>query len=84
MVHWESKISWNVTTIHRCARDVAGIWAYKKHLTFSPGSPLIIESYQAKLAKFVVRKNCFQLPIDWQLDPALIRDLIHARLAEPN
>src|SRR2546423_11928825 len=32
----ESKISWNMPTIHRKGRYVAGICAYKHHLTFAP------------------------------------------------
>ena len=39
----ESKISWNVPTIHRNGKYVVGVCAYKHHLTFSPWSPRIIE-----------------------------------------
>lgn len=78
----ESKISWNVPTIHRAGKYIAGICAYKNHLTFSAWSPQIIAEFKPRLTSFVVWKNCFQLPIDWQIDPELISDLIRARLAE--
>jgi len=39
----ESKISWNVPTIHRNGKYVVGVCAYKHHLTFSPWSPRIVE-----------------------------------------
>ncbi len=39
----ESKISWNVPTIHRNGKYVVGVCAYKNHLTFSAWSPRIIE-----------------------------------------
>ncbi len=78
----ESKISWNVPTIHRQGKYVAGVCAYKRHLTFSPWSPKIMEDFKARLAKFVVFKNCFQIPVDWDIDEALVKDLVRARLAE--
>ena len=78
-----SKISWNVPTIHRDGKYVAGICAYKNHLTFSPWSPQIIADFKEKLEKkFEVKQNCFQLPVDWKLDRKLIKELVKARLAE--
>jgi len=35
----ESKLSWNVPTIHRNGKYVVGVCAYKDHLTFSSWSP---------------------------------------------
>src|SRR5437667_4098749 len=78
----ESKISWNVPTIHRNGKYVAGICACKNHLTFSPWSPRVIEDFKARLGKFVVWKNCFQIPVDWEIDRKLLKDLVRARLAE--
>ena len=78
----ESKISWNVPTIHRKGKYVAGICAFKHHLTFSAWSPRVIEDFKVRLAKFVVWKNCFQIPVDWKIDRKLVKDLVRARLAE--
>jgi uncharacterized protein YdhG (YjbR/CyaY superfamily) len=78
----ESKISWNVPTIHRKGKYVAGICAYKHHLTFSAWSPRVIEDFKVRLGKFVVWKNCFQIPVDWKIDRELVKDLVRARLAE--
>jgi uncharacterized protein len=78
----ESKISWNVPTIHRNGKYVVGLAAYKNHLTFSPWSPRVIEDFKAKLGKFVVKANCFQIPVDWKIDKKLVKDLVRARLAE--
>ena len=63
----ESKISWNVPTIHRKGKYVAGVCAYKHHLTFAPWSARVIEDFKVRLRKFVVFKNCFQIPVDWEL-----------------
>ncbi len=78
----ESKISWNVPTIHQNGKYVAGICAYKNHLTFSLWSPRVIEDFKARLGKFVVFMNCFQIPVDWKIDKKLVKDLVRARLAE--
>ena len=78
----ESKISWNVPTIHREGKYVVGVCAYKHHLTFSPFSSHVIEDFKLKLQKFVLKKNCFHIPIDWEIDEELLKDLVQARLSE--
>jgi uncharacterized protein YdhG (YjbR/CyaY superfamily) len=78
----ESKISWNVPTIHRNGKYVAGICAYTHHLTFSAWSPRAIEDFKVRLGKFVVWKNCFQVPVDCENDRELVKDLVRARLDE--
>ncbi|HEX7286764.1 MAG TPA: DUF1801 domain-containing protein [Candidatus Angelobacter sp.] len=78
----ESKISWNVPAIHRNGKYVAGLAAYTHHLTFSPWSPRVIEDFKVRLRKFVLFKNCFQVPVDWDIDKKLVQDLVRARLAE--
>ena len=78
----ESKISWNVPTIHRNGKYVVGLAAFKHHLTFSAWSPRVIEDFKVRLGKFVVWKNCFQIPVDWKIDRKLVKDLVRARLAE--
>src|ERR1700704_7128586 len=76
----ESKISWNVPTIHRNGKYVVGVCAYKHHLTFSPWSSHVIEDFKVRLGKFVFFKYCFQIP--WEGDREWVKDLVRARLAE--
>ena len=78
----DSKISWSVPQIHRNGKYVAGICAYKHHLTFAPWSARVIEDFKVRLGKFVVWKNCFQIPVDWKIDRKLVKDLVRARLTE--
>ena len=42
----------------------------------------MIEEFKERLGKFVVFKNCFQIPVDWEIDRKLVMDLVAARLAE--
>ena len=80
----ESKIAWNVPQIHRNGKYVFGLKAFKNHLTLAPWSPRVMEKFKARLGRFVVNKYCFQIPVDWEIDKKLIRDLVRARLAELN
>lgn len=78
----QSKVSWNVPTVHRSGKYVAGISAAKNHLTFSAWSPRIIEDFKARLTGYKVMKNCFHIPVDWEVDGNLLADLVRARLGE--
>lgn len=78
----EAKISWNVPTIHLNGKYVFGVAAYKNHLTLAPWSATIIANFQPRLEKYVLFKNCFQIPVDWAIDKKLVKDLVRARLAE--
>ncbi|BCU78756.1 DUF1801 domain-containing protein [Luteolibacter sp. LG18] len=78
----EAKIAWNLPMIHRQGQYIAGLAAYKRHLTFAPWSAEVMAAFKERLEKFVVFKNCFQIPVDWEVDGALITDLVKARLEE--
>ena len=84
----ESKISWNVPNIHRNGKYVVGLAACKNHLTFAPWGTRVMEDFNSpsptggRLGKFVVKANCFQVPVDWKIDKELVKDLVRARLAE--
>jgi uncharacterized protein len=78
----ESKIAWNVPQIHRNGKYVVGVAAYKNHLTFAPWSTRVLEDFKVRLEKYVVFKGCFQIPVDWEIDKELVKDLVRARLVE--
>lgn len=78
----EVKIAWKVPQFHRKGKYVAGIAAYKNHLTFAPWSYRAMEEFEPRLENYKVFKGCFQIPVDWEIDKALIGDLVRARLAE--
>jgi uncharacterized protein len=79
----EVKISWNVPQIHRDGQYVFGVSALKSHLALAPWSARVIEDFRARLEQqYVVRKNLFQIPVNWEIDAALLQNLVRARLAE--
>jgi uncharacterized protein YdhG (YjbR/CyaY superfamily) len=78
------KLAWNVPQIHRGGKYVFGVSSLKSHLALAPWSKTVIEDFRTRLEKdgYVVRKNLFQIPDDWEIDRELLKDLVAARLAE--
>lgn len=77
-----AKIAWNVPHIERDGKYLMGLAAYKNHLTVSPWSAFVMTDFTPRLHGYKIFKNCFQIPVDWEMDADLIRDLVRARLAE--
>jgi len=42
----------------------------------------VIADFKGRLKKFIVFKGCFQIPVDWEIDEKLLKDLVLARLDE--
>jgi uncharacterized protein YdhG (YjbR/CyaY superfamily) len=78
----QAKLAWNVPMLHRDGKYVAGVSAFAKHLTFAPWSQHVIAAFKPRLAKYVVRQNLFQVPVDWKPDRPLLKAMVKARLAE--
>lgn len=78
----EIKLAWNVPTIHKSGQYVVGVAAYKHHITFSVFSKRVIQNHSALLDSYKSFQNCFQIPVNWELDEELIRTLVAARLVE--
>jgi uncharacterized protein YdhG (YjbR/CyaY superfamily) len=78
----EIKLAWNVPTIHKSGQYVVGVAAYKHHITFSVFSKRVIQNHCALLEFYKSFQNCFQIPVNWEMDEDLIRTLVAARLVE--
>lgn len=78
----EIKLAWNVPTIHKSGQYVVGVAAYKHHITFSVFSKRVIQNHCALLDSYKSFQNCFQIPVNWEMDEDLIRTLVAARLVE--
>lgn len=80
----EARVAWNVPQIHRDGDYVFGVSSAKTHLAVAPWSSKIVEHFTSRLERdgYVVRKNLFQVPDDWEMDQALVKDLVQTRLAE--
>jgi uncharacterized protein len=78
------KLAWNVPQIHRGDKYVFGFNAFKDHLALAPWSTAVLGQFKERLAGYVVKVNTFMVPVDWEIDKDLIRDMVRARLAELN
>ncbi len=78
-----AKIAWNQPVIHRGKKYVVGFFANKNHVTFLVWSPRVVDAFRARLAGHTAGKVSFHIPVDWDIDRELVRDLVRARLAEP-
>lgn len=78
----EAKIAWNVPTIHRQGKYVLGFSAFTNHLSLNPFSSQVLVDLKPRLEKYVVKKHLFHVPVDWELDKQLLKDIVRARLAE--
>jgi uncharacterized protein YdhG (YjbR/CyaY superfamily) len=78
----EVKIAWNKPHVHVQGKYVLGVDAARKHLMFHPWSVPVFERFLPRLTGYVTGKRTFQIPLGWQLDQALIRDIVTAQLAE--
>ena len=61
---------------------VFGLSASKNHLTLNPFSSDVLVSMESKLTNYTVNKKTFIVPVDWKVDPALLRAMVKARIAE--
>lgn len=79
----EAVIAWNVPQIKRGKQYVFGVSTAKKHISLNPWSEQVIEEFRSRLEPtYVVLQSIFQVPVDWDVDRDLLRDLVQARLAE--
>lgn len=78
----ELVVAWNQPVLRIDRHYVLGVSASKNHLTINPFSAAALAESATKLQKYNVNKNTFTVPIDWNVDAALLHALVKSRLAE--
>lgn len=78
----EQVIAWNAPLFKLNGKYVAGLCAFKNHLTFSPQSAAVMDALAPELAGFVTSKSSFQFAVDQPLPRELVSALISARITE--
>ena len=61
---------------------VLGLEALTHHLFFHPFSEKIITDFASRLTDYKTGKRSLQIPLGWELDAELLRDILSARIAE--
>jgi len=54
------------------------------HILIAPWGQDVLEKFRPRLTDYKVNKKTIQVPVDWQPDVELIRDMVDARIAEIN
>ena len=78
----EQVIAWKAPVFKFNGKYVAGLCAFKTHLTYSPQSPEVMSSLAKELKVYVTSKSSFQFDVDKPLPKSLLTKLIKARLKE--
>jgi uncharacterized protein YdhG (YjbR/CyaY superfamily) len=78
----QETIGWGAPIFKLKGKNVAGLCAFKNHLTFSPQSGEVMAAHEAELSGYVVAKSSLQFAIDAPLPKELLASLVRARIAE--
>ena len=78
----ESVISWNHPMLRTNGQYVIGLSATTRHLLLNPFSGDVLALLAGELRDYEVNKYTVRIPLDWQINRALLRALVEARLAE--
>jgi uncharacterized protein YdhG (YjbR/CyaY superfamily) len=78
----QETIGWGAPIFKLKGKNVAGLCAFKNHLTFSPQSADVMAAHEAELAGFVAAKSSLQFAVDQPLPKDLLASLVKARIAE--
>ncbi len=78
----ELVIAWNQPILRVGKRSVFGLSVAKNHITINPFSAEVLTLCADGIAAYAVKKRTFAVPVDWHVDPLLLKDLVAARLAE--
>lgn len=76
----EVVIAWNQPMVKVGNRYVFGLGVFARHILIAPFDAQVIDAFRDRLAAYKVNKKTVQVPIDWDVDAALIRDIVEANL----
>lgn len=77
-----TKIAWNVPNVQYQGKYVMGISCAKSHISISLWSADVLAAFHDRLSEYDPTENLFRVPVDWQVDAALIVDMVGAKIAE--
>lgn len=78
----ETVIAWNHPMIRIDGQYVFGLSVLARYILIGPMGSGVLDEFADRLAPYPVNKKTFQVPLDWKVDKALVRDLAAYRLAE--
>jgi uncharacterized protein YdhG (YjbR/CyaY superfamily) len=80
----EQVIAWKAPFFKFNGKYVAGMCAFKKHITFFPHGTDVMTVHKEELEGYVTSKSSFQFAVDKPLPKSLLTKLVKARIKEIN
>jgi len=77
----EVVIAWNQPMLKYDGKYLFGAGAQKHHILIAPFDTEIIETMRPRLAGYHLNKKTIRVPNDWEVDAALLTDMVKAQLA---
>lgn len=74
----EVVIAWNQPMVKLSGRYVFGLGVFAKHILIAPYNSEVIDGFRERLSSYDVNKKTIKVPVDWEVDSILLRDLIEA------
>ena len=78
----ELVIAWNQPMLKLGDQYVFGLSVHTKHILLAPTNPAVLEQFKSRLEGYEVLKKTFKVPVDWNVDKKLLRDMAAERIAE--
>jgi uncharacterized protein len=75
-------IAWNQPMLKAGKHYVFGVSVATNHITIAAMGEELIDKFRDRLSGYKVNKKTIQVPVDWQIDEALLKDLTAARLEQ--
>ena len=78
----ELVIAWNQPMLKLDGQYVFGVSVQTNHILIAPWGKDVLEQFRPRLTDYKVNKKTIQVPVDWQPDTELLRDMAAARIAD--
>lgn len=75
-------IAWNQPMLKLGSDYVIGVSVAKEHITLGPWGDNVIEHLRPRLEGYHLNKKTIRVPADWDVDDAMLRDIVAPRMAE--
>lgn len=74
----EVVIAWNQPMVKLSGKYVFGLGVFAKHILIAPYDSEVIEQFRDRLSGYSLNKKTIKVPVDWDVDGPLLRDLVAA------
>lgn len=74
----EVVIAWNQPMVKLSGKYVFGLGVFAKHILIAPYDSEVIEQFRDRLSGYSLNKKTIKVPVDWDVDAPLLRDLVAA------